>query len=145
MRFLSQVGVGLSHKSYRDESRFSRCLPPSSPYQLSDTHKCTALHGVYLSAERSGQLALLQDRQINPDSIHKVTYSCSGGDVFMAVYFGDGHFLAHMEINIALCVNTTPSPPLLKDFTCGCYAQKKFQKQTFPKVPISKAMWEGKT
>lgn len=136
MRFLSQVGVGLSHKSCRGESRFSRCLPPSSPYQLSDTHKYPALHGVYLSAE---SLRQLQDRQINPGSIHKVkvTYSCSGGAPFMALYFGAGQFLAHTEINTALCVcvcvNTTPSPPLLKDFTCGCHAQKIAAETNVPK------------
>lgn len=144
MRFLSQVGVGLSHKSYRDESRFSRCLPPSSPYQLSDTHKCTALHGVYLSAESWRQLALLQDRHINPDSIHKVTYSCSAGAFFTAVYFGAGQFLAHTEINTAACVNTTPSPPLLKHFTCGCYVQKSYRNKHSQKCQLARQCGKAK-
>lgn len=91
-----------------------------------------------LSAESLRQLDLLQARHINPDSIYKVMYGCSGGAPFTSVYFGARQFLAHTEINTAVCMDTTPSPPLLKDFTCGCYAQKNLQKQTFPKVPFSK-------
>lgn len=144
MRFLSQVGVGLSHKSCRDESRISRCLPPSSPYQLCDTHKYPALHGVYLSAESLRQLALLQDRHINPDSIHKVTYSCSGGALFMAVYFGAGQFLAHTEINTAgcLCVcvcehHSISSPP--ERFYMWLPCSKKAPETNIPKS----ANWQG--
>lgn len=43
----------------------------------------------------------------------------------MAEHFGAGQFLAPMEINTAVCVNTIPSPPLMEDFTGSCYAPKK--------------------
>lgn len=98
-----------------------------------------------LSAESLRQLALLQARHINPDSIYKGMYGCSGGAPFTAVYFGARQFLAHTEINTAVCVDTTPSPPLLKDFTCGCHAQKKPCRNKHSLKCHLASMWEGKT
>ena len=90
-----------------------------------------------LCAESSRQLALLQHRHINPDSLYMVTYSCSGGAHSGWCILALGSFSSYQNKHSCACErhNITSLP---EAFCMLLLCPKKLQTQTFPKVPISK-------